>query len=215
MLVRGHRGRVAGMRPRARTAQASVTEKRRTLAHDLTALSSLFAPVTVVRALLLYVGWVRTRAFFTYFGIDAGMLGFGPQDYILRSGQVGLGAVVILAMVAGFLIALDRAISVLLDMSRRVSRWISTAVAIAGAGCVLIGLLQVLDYARVAAAPPNATFSPLVARSSFSVSVRPRSRVPECWARRPTSSGSSSSAWRSSRWPAEQASRRRGPGPQR
>jgi hypothetical protein len=105
---------------------------------------------------LLYIGWVRTRAFFTYFGIDAGMLGFGPQDYILRSGQVGLGAVVILAIVAGFLIALDRALSALLGISRGASRWISTGLAIGGAGCVLLGLFQMLDYARVAAAPPDA-----------------------------------------------------------
>ena len=160
--VRGRRARVAGMRPRPRTTQADEsaqpadTGRRRTLAHDLTTLSSLFAPITVVGALLLYIGWVRTRAFYTYFGIDAGMLGFGPQDYILRSGQVGLGAVVILAIVAGFLIALDRALSALLDMSRGWSRWISTGLAISGAGCVLLGLFQVLDHARVAAAPPDA-----------------------------------------------------------
>jgi hypothetical protein len=122
----------------------------------VTTLSSLFAPVTVVGALLLYIGWVRTRAFFTYFGIDAGMLGFGPQDYILRSGQVGLGAVVILAIVAGVLIALDRAVSALLGIGGASSGWIPAGLAIVGAGCVLLGLFQVLDHARVAAAPPDA-----------------------------------------------------------
>jgi hypothetical protein len=45
---------------------------------------------------------------------------------------VGLGAVVILAIVAGFLIALDRALSALLGMSRGASRWISTGLAIGG-----------------------------------------------------------------------------------
>jgi hypothetical protein len=144
------------MRPPARTGNTRDSQQRRTLAHDVTTLSSLFAPVTVVGALLLYIGWVRTRAFFTYFGIDAGMLGFGPQDYILRSGQVGLGAVVILAIVAGVLIALDRAVSALLRIGGASSGWIPAGLAIVGAGCVLLGLFQVLDHARVAAAPPDA-----------------------------------------------------------
>jgi hypothetical protein len=122
----------------------------------LTALSSLFAPVTVIGALLLYIGWVRTRAYFTFFGIDAGMLGFGPQDYILRSGPVGLGAVVILAIVAGILIALDRALVMVLRVSRASGPWIPAGLAIIGAGCALLSLVQVLEYARVAATPPDA-----------------------------------------------------------
>ncbi|TQM45807.1 hypothetical protein [Pseudonocardia cypriaca] len=155
-VVRGRRARVAGVRPPARTRGTRDSQQRRTLAHDVTTLSSLFAPVTVVGALLLYIGWVRTRAFFTYFGIDPGMLGFGPQGYILRSGQVGLGAVVILAIVAGVLIALDRAVTALLGLGGASSGWIPAGLAIVGAGCVLIGLFQVLDHARVAAAPPDA-----------------------------------------------------------
>jgi hypothetical protein len=155
-VVRGRRARVAGMRFPTRTAQWNNVRARRTLAHDLTTLSSLFAPATIVGALLLYTGWVRTRSFFTYFGLDAAMLGFGPQDYILRSGQVGLGAVVILAIVAGFLIALDRVLSFLLNKGPVASRWMPTCLAIAGAACVMFGLFQVLDYARVAATPPDA-----------------------------------------------------------
>jgi hypothetical protein len=61
-----------------------------------------------VGALLLYVGWVRTRAFFTYFGINAMELGFSPQDYVLRSADVGLGAVVLVALAGGVLLVLDR-----------------------------------------------------------------------------------------------------------
>ncbi|MHA6619905.1 hypothetical protein [Pseudonocardia sp. DLS-67] len=116
----------------------------------------MFAPITVIGALLLYIGWVRTRAFFTYFGIDAGLLGFGPQDYVLRSGQVGLGAVVILAIVSGVLIGFDHALSGVLAMTRGAGRQISTGLAIGGVSCVLLGLFQVLDYARVAATPPDA-----------------------------------------------------------
>jgi hypothetical protein len=144
------------MNQRASTAQALHAPQPRALSRDLAILSSLFAPVTVLGALLLYIGWVRTRAFYTYFGIEAGVLGFGPQDYILRSGQVGLGAVVILAIAAGSLIALDRLLSALLNRAHRAGQWVPTSLAIGGTGCVLLSLSQVLDYARVAAAPPDA-----------------------------------------------------------
>lgn len=153
---RGRRVHVAGINRMSPTGQTLHAPQHRALSRDLTVLSSLFAPVTVVGALLLYIGWVRTRAFFTYFGIDAGLLGFGPQDYILRSGQVGLGALVILAIVAGSLIALDRLLSAVLDSANGAGRWVSRGLAIGGTGCVLLGLSQVLDYARVAAAPPDA-----------------------------------------------------------
>lgn len=56
------------------------------LAHDLVNL--VIAPVTVVTALLYYFGWVRTGAFFSTFGIEQQLLGYSPQDYVLRSAGV-------------------------------------------------------------------------------------------------------------------------------
>jgi hypothetical protein len=58
-------------------------------------------------------------------------------------------------MAAGCLIALDRALAVVLGYSGAAGRWITTGLAIGGAGGVLLGLFQVLDHARVAAAPPD------------------------------------------------------------
>jgi hypothetical protein len=45
----------------------------------------VIAPFTTLTGLLYYFGWVRTNAIFGYFGIDANLLAYSPQDYLLRS----------------------------------------------------------------------------------------------------------------------------------
>jgi hypothetical protein len=47
--------------------------------------TAIIAPTTVLTALLFYYGWIRTNALFQYFGVDATLLGFTTQDYLLRS----------------------------------------------------------------------------------------------------------------------------------
>jgi len=49
--------------------------------------TAIVAPTTVLTALLFYYGWVRTNALFQYFGVDATVLGFTTQDYLLRSSE--------------------------------------------------------------------------------------------------------------------------------
>lgn len=116
----------------------------------------MFAPATALTALLLYVGWVRTRAFYGYFGVNSGALGLSPQDYILRSADVGLGAVVLLALAAGVLLALDWLLAFLLNRAegRRWGRWARPALATVGAALTLAGLSSVTAEASVAATPP-------------------------------------------------------------
>jgi hypothetical protein len=48
-------------------------------------VGSVVAPVTLITALMFYVGWVRSNALFQRFGIDAALLKFSNQDYLLRS----------------------------------------------------------------------------------------------------------------------------------
>jgi len=49
-------------------ADAPAEEPTPTIRGSLKSFGALFAPATLVGALLLYVGWIRTRAFFNYFG---------------------------------------------------------------------------------------------------------------------------------------------------
>ena len=48
-------------------------------------VKSLLAEAAVVGAALYYFGYLRTRAAFGYFGVDASVLKLGTQDYLLRS----------------------------------------------------------------------------------------------------------------------------------
>jgi hypothetical protein len=109
--------------------------------------------------LLLYVGWIRTRAFYGYFGISSSHLGFLPQDYILRSADVGLGAVVLIALAGGLLLVLDRIVMNRLRRwsGRRLERLIRGGTAFTGCALVLVGLYSVTAHAMVAAPPPLAS----------------------------------------------------------
>src|SRR5690349_11423321 len=43
------------------------------------------APTTVITALCYYFGFLYTRKYFAYFGIDANAIGFSTSDYVIRS----------------------------------------------------------------------------------------------------------------------------------
>jgi hypothetical protein len=43
------------------------------------------APTTVVTALCYYFGYLYTRKYFAYFGVDANAIGFSTSDYVIRS----------------------------------------------------------------------------------------------------------------------------------
>jgi hypothetical protein len=66
-------------------------------------VGAVVAPVTALTALMFYFGWVRTNALFQHFGIDAPVLGFSNQDYMLRSVEglyVPIGALLVAALVS-------------------------------------------------------------------------------------------------------------------
>jgi len=112
--------------------------------------SAVIAPVTVLTALFVYFGFVRTSAFFGYFGVSLGVLKFSVQDYLLRSVDVSFGAMARLAIVGGSLIAFDRGVAVILarrvaaDRMDRALRWTFTA---SGALLVVLGLVSAVSQA--------------------------------------------------------------------
>ena len=104
------------------------------LERGLQVVTAIVAPTTLLTALLFYFGWIRTNALFQYFGVDATLLGFSTQDYLLRSSEalyvplgtllvVGLAAVWLHSVAAGWL-ASDRRLELL--------RGIAVALAVAG-----------------------------------------------------------------------------------
>lgn len=115
----------------------------RDLARGIELISAVAAPVSIVTALLVYVGWTRNRAYFSGFGIDQGVLGLSLQDYVLRSADVTFGAVVRLASVALLFVIVDRVLLAVLHhrWTARTARWIDGSLAVAGVVLAAGGLL--------------------------------------------------------------------------
>ena len=132
--------------------------RRRGALQTVESVSAVIAPLTVVTALLFYVGWVRTRAFFSYFGVSAALVGFSPQDYVLRSADVGFGAVLLLALAGVVLVGLDRLVAIVIARvsGRVLGQWVRWGLAGLGASLVLIGLGGATAEAAVAVVPPIA-----------------------------------------------------------
>jgi hypothetical protein len=107
---------------------------------------SAAAPVTVVTALLVHVGWVRNRSYYGYFGIDQDLLRPSVQDYVLRSVDVTFGAVLRLVVAALVLIVFDRVFVRLLETRDSADRLTKSLVA-AGAVLSVAGLLSALGVA--------------------------------------------------------------------
>ena len=130
--------------------------RRRDAMQAVESVSSVIAPLTVVTALLFYVGWVRARAFFNYFGVGSTLVGYTPQDYVLHSAEVSIGAVLLLAFAGVVLVGLDRLVATVIE---RVSggllgQWIRWGLAGLGASLVLIGLGAATTDAAIAIVPP-------------------------------------------------------------
>jgi hypothetical protein len=84
-------------------APATVTRPTMGLERGLQVVTAIIAPTTLLTALLFYFGWIRTNALFQYFGVDATVLGFTTQDYLLRSSEalyVPLGTLLVVGLAA-------------------------------------------------------------------------------------------------------------------
>jgi hypothetical protein len=68
-------------------------------------LSSFVAPLTLVTALLFYFGYVSTREFFRYFGVDVDLIGLSSQEFVMRSpGALFVPVMVLLLLAAGLMV---------------------------------------------------------------------------------------------------------------
>src|SRR5215212_5734140 len=58
------------------------------------------APLTLITALLFYIGWARTDQVYEYFGVDLSFVALSNEDYVLRSIDgiyIPLGVILVLA----------------------------------------------------------------------------------------------------------------------
>jgi hypothetical protein len=109
------------------------------LRQSLEITGQVLIPAGVITALLYYFGYVRERAFFSYFGINLGTLEFTTSDYVLRSAQAvfsPLASVFLLGVL--MLIAHQLVIAVTHDGAPR--WWRASWIAAAG---ISLGLLSI------------------------------------------------------------------------
>jgi hypothetical protein len=105
-------------------------------------VGAVVAPVTVVTALLFYFGWIRTNSLFRHFGIEAPVLRFSNQDYVLRSVEalyVPLGTLLFVGIVwtwtHNLLLEAQAA-----QRQPKVLQAVAAVLALAGLVCFVIGL---------------------------------------------------------------------------
>lgn len=77
----------------------------------LETIGLVVTPFATLTGLLYYFGWVRTNAIFAHYGIDANLLGYSPQDYLLRSAGVAFRPCAALLLAAGAALLAYRVIS--------------------------------------------------------------------------------------------------------
>ena len=82
------------------------------ISQTIESVSKVVAPLTVVTALLTYIGWARARAFYGYFGLTPSLVSFSPQDFLLRSADVGFGGILLLSLAYSIILVIDQATSV-------------------------------------------------------------------------------------------------------
>ena len=109
-------------------------------------LSSFVAPLTLVTALLFYFGYVSTREFFRYFGVDVDIIGLSTQEFVMRSpGALFIPVMVLLLLAAAGIVGhrvLRRRLGDRPDALRRrvvgAIAWTGIAFLLAGLACAFL-----------------------------------------------------------------------------
>jgi hypothetical protein len=111
------------------------------------ALTTVIAPATLIGALVFYIGWTRTRALWSYFGIDNSVLHLSSQDYVLRSTNAIFPALAVLALLtagAFWMIVVGKLAMEKLEQrypthAASVMKWIRGGVGLMGATLSVVG----------------------------------------------------------------------------
>ena len=59
------------------------------------------APTTIITSVCVYFGFVSTRTFYSYFGIDSNAIGFATSDYVMQSISVLFAPILVLLIAVG------------------------------------------------------------------------------------------------------------------
>ncbi|MEU8378975.1 hypothetical protein [Streptosporangium sp. NPDC048865] len=103
---------------------------------------------TLITAVLVYFGAVRTNTTYRVFGVDPSVLGLSPQDYVFRSVDTVFEPVVWLLLAVMVLMPLHHLLVSMLSNRPAVARWVALGTALAGALLCVAGVLGEIDLVR-------------------------------------------------------------------
>ncbi|MGJ6965950.1 hypothetical protein ACSDR0_28985 [Streptosporangium sp. G11] len=107
-----------------------------------------FVVPTLITAVLVYFGAVRTNTTYRVFGVDPSVLGLSPQDYVFRSVDTVFEPVVWLLLAVVALMPLHHLLVSVLSGRPAVARWVALGTALAGAFLCVAGVLGGTDLVR-------------------------------------------------------------------
>jgi hypothetical protein len=112
----------------------------------LTAIGAVASQAAVLTALLYYVGWARTHATWEEFGLDPGLIGYGTEDYVLRSINATFSPLIAVTLVGLGLVVFHRA-----EVEPRVKRGGALVGRLITGALIIGGLLAAVVFVRLMA----------------------------------------------------------------
>ncbi len=109
------------------------------LSSALALTGAISSQAFLLTAVLYYFGWVYTHAWYAYYGVEVGMLGYSVTDYTLRSINTAFWPVVaglLVALIVQYTRHLPAIIAIATRRPRRVLRWWVGSATVCGAGLV-------------------------------------------------------------------------------
>lgn len=122
-------------------------------------VGAVLAPITVLTGLLYFFGYLRARAFYSYFGIDLRSIGFSTADYLSQSADAVFRPLAVLLTLALGAVILHIGLSITLERaSAKMVRRTTLGLACLATALLLAGIM---DLAFVAARVGNLLIAPI------------------------------------------------------
>ncbi|WP_092613548.1 hypothetical protein [Raineyella antarctica] len=126
-------------------------------------IASFVAPITLITSLLFYFGYVSSREYFRYFGVDVDLLGLSPREFVMRSPGALFVPVMILLLLAAALSLGHRVLRRRLRAAGAPRQHrVVTVIAVAGAALLLAGLSLAFLFAVLGSWPFYPFVTPLI-----------------------------------------------------
>ncbi|WP_194793226.1 hypothetical protein [Raineyella fluvialis] len=126
-------------------------------------ITSFVAPLTLITSLLFYFGYVSSREYFRYFGVDVDLLGLSPREFVMRSPGALFVPVMILLLLAAALSMAHRLLRRRLRSAAAPRQHrVVTVIGVAGAILLLAGLTLAFLFPVLGTWPFYPFVTPLV-----------------------------------------------------